>query len=160
MKIRKATLNDLEQLVEIEKICFPVSEAASRKSFENRLLNFSECFWLLEHNQKIIAFINGMTTNKQRIIDEMFTDSSLYVPNGEWLAIFGVDTLPEYQGNGYASKLMEVIIAEMKEKELKGCVLTCKEKLIGFYEQFGYRNIGKSASVHGGAIWYDMILEF
>ena len=28
------------------------------------------------------------------------------------------------------------------------------------YEKFGYRNLGVSASVHGGAVWYDMILEF
>ena len=31
---------------------------------------------------------------------------------------------------------------------------------MGFYEQFGYKSLGVSASVHGGAVWYDMILEF
>ena len=40
------------------------------------------------------------------------------------------------------------------------CILTCKEKLIGFYEKFGYVNLGISDSKHGGAVWYDMILEF
>ena len=39
-------------------------------------------------------------------------------------------------------------------------ILTCKEGLIPFYEAFGYRNLGVSASVHGGAMWYDMVLEF
>ena len=39
-------------------------------------------------------------------------------------------------------------------------ILTCKDRLIPYYEKFGYRNLGVSASVHGGAVWYDMILEF
>ena len=47
-----------------------------------------------------------------------------------------------------------------KQSGRKGLILTCKEGLIGFYEQFGYKNMGISASVHGGAVWYDMILEF
>ena len=38
--------------------------------------------------------------------------------------------------------------------------MTCKDRLIGFYERFGYKNLGLSQSVHGGAVWYDMILEF
>ena len=27
-------------------------------------------------------------------------------------------------------------------------------------KKFGYKNMGVSESVHGGAVWYDMILEF
>ena len=39
-------------------------------------------------------------------------------------------------------------------------VLTCKEGLIPFYQSFGFENRGLSASVHGGAVWYDMVLAF
>ena len=53
-----------------------------------------------------------------------------------------------------------IIDKETFEKGCKGCILTCKEKLIGFYEKFGYVNLGISDSKHGGAVWYDMILEF
>ena len=42
----------------------------------------------------------------------------------------------------------------------RGLILTCKDRLIGFYEGFGYKSLGVSQSVHGGAVWYDMILEF
>lgn len=55
---------------------------------------------------------------------------------------------------------MDAVIKETFEKGCKGCILTCKEKLIGFYEKFGYVNLGISDSKHGGAVWYDMILEF
>ena len=36
----------------------------------------------------------------------------------------------------------------------------CKQALIHYYEKFGYRLLGLSASQHGGAVWYDMLLEF
>ncbi|MDD4297169.1 MAG: GNAT family N-acetyltransferase, partial [Ruminiclostridium sp.] len=42
----------------------------------------------------------------------------------------------------------------------KGLILTCKEHMIDYYSKFGFKNKGISNSQHGGAVWYDMILEF
>ena len=55
---------------------------------------------------------------------------------------------------------MEAMIKRAKEQGRKGLILTCKDRLIHYYEKFGYVNMGVSRSVHGGAVWYDMILEF
>ena len=55
---------------------------------------------------------------------------------------------------------MEGLIRSAEEKGRKGLILTCKERLIPYYGKFGYRNMGVSESVHGGAVWYDMIMEF
>ena len=71
-----------------------------------------------------------------------------------------LDVVPELRNQGLAARLMRQLIAEAKEKERKGLILTCKDRLIKYYERFGYRNLGISRSVHGGAVWYDMILEF
>ena len=38
--IRKATIQDLDQITKIESKCFPISEAASKKSLEARILTF------------------------------------------------------------------------------------------------------------------------
>lgn len=35
-----------------------------------------------------------------------------------------------------------------------------RERLIPYYEKFGYQNQGVSDSAHGGAVWYDMRLTF
>lgn len=72
--------------------------------------------------------------------------------------IFGVTTLPEYQGNGYAAMLMRQVIADCRELRRKGIMLTCKDRLIKFYDQFGFVNEGESQSEHGGATWYEMRL--
>ena len=58
------------------------------------------------------------------------------------------------------SLLMEHMIGDARAKGRKGLILTCKDRLIHYYEKFGYKNMGVSASVHGGAVWYDMLLEF
>ena len=45
MKIRKATINDLEELTKIEAECFPAAEAATEESFHGRLRDDRcECF--------------------------------------------------------------------------------------------------------------------
>lgn len=74
--------------------------------------------------------------------------------------IFGVNTLPQHRGMGYAGELLRRVIADAKSQGRKGCVLTCKDALVPYYERFGFRNEGRSASVHGGAVWYDMRLTF
>ena len=74
--------------------------------------------------------------------------------------IFGVNTLPAYRKQGLAGQVLEKVIADAKVQGRKGCVLTCKEKLIHYYEKFGFQNEGVSKSVHGGVIWYDMRLTF
>ena len=59
-----------------------------------------------------------------------------------------------------AAALMRHMIRESEKAGRKGLILTCKDKLLSYYSKFGYKNLGVSASVHGGAVWYDMILEF
>ncbi len=160
MNIRTAVMEDLESITKVEAACFPKEEAATSNDFEKRLRVYPEYFWLLEDGGKIIGFINGMVTDEPFIRDEMFKDASLHNKNGMWQTIFGVNTIPEYRRKGYAAMLMEKVISDAKAQGRKGCVLTCKDKLIHYYEKFGYVNEGISSSVHGGAVWYDMRLTF
>jgi len=159
MKIRNAKMKDLFEIAEIEKVCFPKEEAATEEIFQKRLERCLNYFWLLEVDKKIVGFINGIVTNEDTISDMMYEDIKMHKEDGKWLAIFGVDILPEYQHQGLASKMMEFVIKEVFKQNKAGIILTCKEKLIPFYEKFGYINTGKSKSIHGNAVWYDMRLE-
>ena len=160
INIRKGCFDDAGCLVDIEAICFSKSEAAGLASFEARLKSFGNCFLIAEMDGKIIGFINGMVTDRETIADEMFEDASLHKENGMWQSIFGLDVLPEYRCRGVAAELMRTFIAKARKEGRKGCILTCKERLIPYYSKFGYVNKGVSESQHGGAVWYDMILEF
>lgn len=158
--IRPVSPQDIDALTEVEAICFPAAEAATKKSFIDRVAAFPECFFLAESEGKVIGFINGIATDSKVIDDIMFEDSSYHNPNGIYQSIFGLDVLPEYRCQGIAAALMNHMIENAREKGRKGLILTCKDRLIHYYAKFGYENMGISNSVHGGAVWYDMILEF
>lgn len=158
--IRNAAAQDLEAVTAVEAACFLAAEAADKKSLKERLEAFPESFFVAERAGRIIGFINGAVTDERTIADEMFENISLHDPEGAYQCIFGLDVVEEYRHMGLASRLMETMIKAAEERGKKGLILTCKDRLIGYYERFGYVNCGLSKSVHGGAVWYDMILEF
>ena len=159
--IRQARPEDLDQVAEVERICFPEAEAAGRESLRLRIQAFPESFLVAEEQGgAIIGFINGAVTDKKTISDDMFEDAGLHKEDGAYQSIIERDVLPQYSRQGIAAALMEGLIRSAEEKGRKGLILTCKERLIPYYGKFGYRNMGVSESVHGGAVWYDMIMEF
>lgn len=159
-RIRAVDPGDLNQVVRIEQCCFPAEEAASEVSLRLRIETFPESFLVAETRERVIGFINGCVTNHRTIEDEMFSQMSFHVPDGAYQAVFGLDVLPDYRHRGIAGALMEKLIETARAKGRRGMILTCKERLIPYYERFGYENLGISSSVHGGAVWYDMILGF
>lgn len=160
LTIRHATIEDVTKISELEKLCFPPAEAASREAIFRRVKAFPNHFWLGFYGEKLISFVNGMPTNQKDLCDEMYENENLHDETGGWQMIFGVDTDPEYRKQGFASAVMKVAISDARAQNRKGLVLTCKDKLIPFYERFGFENEGVSSSEHGGVKWYQMRLTF
>ncbi|RFM33568.1 GNAT family N-acetyltransferase [Chitinophaga silvisoli] len=159
MKLRIATLTDLDAITALENVCFPPNEAASRTSFIQRLQAFPDHFWVLESGGQLVGFINGMVTNNETIIDEMFASASLHDDNGRWQSVFGLAVAPEFRKQGYAGKLIHHLIEKSRADGREGVTLTCKEYLVGYYTKFGFEDRGISKSVHGGEVWHDMTLR-
>ena len=161
MKIRTATLNDLDALTAVEAECFPAAEAATKKDFENRLAYYADHFWLMfDENDKLIAFVDGMVTDQADLTDEMYEKGELHNENGAWQMIFGVNTIPAYRKHGYAGELLKCAIEDARKHGRKGLVLTCKDHLVHYYAKFGFENEGVSESEHGGVRWNQMRLKF
>ena len=160
MNIRCATIEDLDRVTEVEALCFPPAEAASRESFEGRLTVFPNHFWVFEVDGKIVGFVNGFVTDEENLTDEMFADANMHNEKGAWQMIFGVDTIPEYQRRGIAEQVLNKVIQVAKKEGRKGLVLTCKEHMLHYYAKFGFINEGVSGSEHGGALWHQMRITF
>lgn len=161
MEIRHATKHDISAISEVEAKCFPPSEAASEKAFTERIENYGNHFWLMYENDKLIAFVDGFVTDESDLTDEMFANATMHNENGAWQMIFGVNTLPEYRNNGYASELLRRAVDEAKEQGRKGVVLTCKDKLLPFYARLGFVDEGiTDKSTHGNAVWHQMRIIF
>lgn len=161
MQIRQAKQEDLKQIIEIERTCFPVAEAATAIEFQNRFEAFGECFLVADKGEnEIVGFINGCVTDKPVLNDELYHNPKLHNSLGGYQTVFGLDVLPAYRGQGVAAKLLNEFIVLAKQRNQKGIILTCKDHLVHYYEKFGFVHQGISDSSHGGAIWHDMLMEF
>ena len=158
--IRKATINDLDSIFELEATCFPAAEAATKESFRARLTKYPDYFFLLYISEKLVSMVNGLVTDIPDLQDEMYDDAGMHDSSGDWQMIFGVDTHPDYQRNGYAEATLKAFIENARKENRKGVVLTCKDKLLHYYEKFGFINEGISSSTHGDVTWYQMRLKF
>lgn len=160
MHIRYATLNDLTAIADLEKACFPPSEAAPAESFEKRLKVFPNHFWLLYEGDNLLSCVNGFVSNEEILTDEMFEHADMHKEDGAWQMIFGVLTHPDHRNKGYASGLLKRAIDDARRQKRKGVILTCKPALIPFYARAGFIDEGVSVSEHGGAVWHQMRITF
>lgn len=161
MEIRTAAINDLDAVAAVEAACFPAAEAATKEEFAERIKYYGDHFWLMLEGNKLIAFVDGFVTDEPDLTDEMYENASLHDENGAWQMIFGVNTLPEYRKNGYAGELIRRAIEDAREQGRRGLVLTCKQRLVGYYAKFGFADEGVTdKSTHGSAVWHQMRLTF
>lgn len=161
MKIREATIDDLDAVTAVEAACFPPAEAATRGEFEERLKYYGNHFILMFEGKKLISFVDGFVTDEPDLTDEMYARAELHNEDGAWQMIFGVNTLPEYRCRGYAGQLIQTMIETARKQDRKGLVLTCKEAKIAYYAKFGFVDEGISEnSTHGNVVWHQMRLRF
>lgn len=123
--IRGMRYDDLDQITEIEKICF--SLPWSKNSFEQELKNELAYYQCAEEDGKIMGYM-GMW----RIIDECH--------------ITNVAVLPEYRNRGIASMLINKMVEICKCSEIQNMTLEVRQSnlpAINLYEKFGFISVGK-----------------
>ena len=160
MDIRTATMDDLEQIAAVERACFPAAEAATREEFAQWLAHYADHFWLMLDGGQLVAFVDGMVTDRADLTDEMYENAALHNEAGAWQMIFGVNTLPDYRRRGLAEQLLRCAIDDARSQGRRGLVLTCKDRLVHYYGKLGFVSEGVSPSTHGGAAWNQMRLTF
>lgn len=158
--IRTATPADVEALAAAEAESFPAAEAATRVQFAKRLARYANHFWLMFNGTRLVSFVDGLTTNRPDLVDEMFERVELHDEQGAWQMIFGVVTVPDCRCRGLAGRLLAHVIEAARRQGRKGLVLTCKDALVAYYAKFGFVDEGIGSSVHGGVPWHQMRLTF
>ena len=158
--IRTATLADLDAVAAVEAACFPAAEAATRAELAERLAHYGDHFWLMFDGGTLIAFVDGMVTDRADLTDDLYADASLHDARGAQPRSVGVQALPESRLLAHAWPLIERAIADARAQGRRGLVLTCKDRLVHYYAKFGFVSEGVSASTHGGVVWYQMRLTF
>ena len=129
-----------------------------RETYEYRLKNISDWFFVGELDGEIVSAAVGRLTQRDVFSDALYENISLEA--GPYFAILSVLTSDEHRKKGFAGQVLEYSIEAARQAGLKGITLACKDYLIAYYEKFGFQKIGVSESAHGGAVWNDMRLEF
>ena len=157
-EFRTIHMEETEQAVQIEQICFPPNEACSREHMEERVKAAPELFLVAVDREtgRIAGFLNGLSTKETKFRDEFFTDAGLYDPSGDTVMLLGLDVLPEYRRRGLARELVHRYSVREKEKGRKLLLLTCLEEKVPMYEAFGLQDYGMAESTWGGEAWHEM----
>jgi predicted N-acetyltransferase YhbS len=155
--IRKAKFEDLDRISEIEKQAFPPEEAASREKYEWRFQNYPDYFFVAEKDNKVVSVVCAIPTKLELINDDIFEMEKL--PFGKIAAVVSVMADKNHRGQGITGELIKYSLLKLKENGMETSCLTCKEHLINYYSKFGYELVGVSKSIHGGAVWYDMVAK-
>ena len=156
-QIRTVTAADLDAVTALEAACFPPAEAATREAFAYRIETFPERFFVAERQGRIIGLVNGCASDLPAVDDRLFEPQG-HDPEGKNQMVFGLAVHPDCRNNGIAAALLRRLIDFAREPDMNQVILTCKQEKIPYYQKFGFQNRGVSASEHGGAVWYDMVL--
>ena len=159
LSIRPAKMADLDRCAEIEAACFPAAQAASRESIRDRLAVYPGHVLLGERNGTVVGFAMGPVIDAPVIADEMFADAACHDPAGPYQSVFSLAVHPDWQRRGYGRQLLDALIDLARRENRQAVTLTCRQEKIAYYESFGFVNHGTAASVHGGVVWYDMVLS-
>ena len=160
MEIRKARLEDLDRIVEIELENFSIEEAIPRSVLKHICEKFrphSGC----RKEGRIMGYIEGPVGPHRHLQDQSFTEKiedHSHEPGG-YISVTCLSIAKEAQGLGLGQKLLTALKELALEHEREGINLTCHDYLITYYEKQGFVNEGLSQSTFAGETWYDMVWE-
>tara|TARA_B110000914_G_scaffold96675_1_gene84890 strand:- start:90 stop:590 length:501 start_codon:yes stop_codon:yes gene_type:complete len=147
--IRKATINDLDRIIEITKACaaFMISNKIFQwnehypniETFENDVLKGN--LYVLEIKNKLIGCL--VISNK---MDEFYSKVNWLTPNKNNLYLHRLAVDPDYQKKGYAKQLMSFSFEFAKANNIKSIRL---DTFSGnpfnnvFYSNLGFEKLGE-----------------
>lgn len=122
--IRSMELEDLDEVLEVEKSCFKIPW--TRLMFEDELINSNAYYYVIEVNKKIVGYVGFW-----KIIDEAH--------------ITNVAIHNDYRRLGYGRALINALLNKAKELEIIAVTLEVRVSnlaAISLYERFGFVSSG------------------
>ena len=145
MIIRRVTMDDLEEVVNLESAAFKMTKEQTKNDMMGRIENYPDTFLVAQEDGKVIGHIFGPAFNKRYIEDELYFNNHPNQKDDRYQMILSLAVLPAYRKQGIATKLIEALAQEARKQNRQAISLTCLPKLIKFYEKRGFHNEGKTS---------------
>jgi ribosomal protein S18 acetylase RimI-like enzyme len=123
--VEPASLRDLSALRNIERVCFPKDA------------------WPLLDLISVLSFpgVVRLKAVKDRLMVGFVAGDIRRMEGVAWIATIAV--LPEYQGQGIGSALLNACEAHIPLKRIRLCVRPTNDVAIHLYERYGYATVGE-----------------
>lgn len=145
MIIRRVTMDDLEEVVNLESAAFKMTKEQTKNDMMGRIENYPDTFLVAQEDGKVIGHIFGPAFNKRYIEDELYFENHPNQKDDRYQMVLSLAVLPEYRKQGVATKLIEAMTQEARKQNRQAISLTCLPKLIKFYEKRGFHNERKTS---------------
>ena len=145
MIIRRVTMDDLEEVVNLESAAFKMTKEQTKNDMMGRIENYPDTFLVAQEDGKVIGHIFGPAFNKRYIEDELYFENHPNQKDDRYQMVLSLAVVPEYRKQGVATKLIEAMTQEARKQNRQAISLTCLPKLIKFYEKRGFHNEGKTS---------------
>ncbi|WEV60482.1 GNAT family N-acetyltransferase [Streptococcaceae bacterium ESL0729] len=157
-KIRPVEAIDLDHVMRLELDNFG-RVATTRAAMEERINKTPDTFYVAEIDGKLVGYLEGAVIADKYLTDDLFSHVDKNPEKGGYFAITSLSVDKKVHGQSIGTKLLTFAQNEARKKSRAGITLTCHDYLLGYYEKYGFKNEGKSASNLGGEEWYNMLWE-
>lgn len=157
--IRQARLADWGEIVRLESLNFSQEEAASPAALKERIQLIADTFLVAELNGQMAGYVVGPAVAARHLTDDLFSKVRANSPEGGFIAIQSLSVNPDFQGQGLGTLLLAALKETAVQQNRQGISLTCHDYLVAYYEMNGFADEGISQSLHGGAMWFDMVWD-
>ena len=144
MMIRNVCLEDLQDIIDIERKNFSAEEAASLKDMKERILTIPDTFLVAEIDGKICGYVEGPAIFQRYLTDDLFHQVVSNPVDGGFIAITSLSVAPDFKGQGIGMALLATMKDLAIAQKRIGITLTCHENLISYYERNGFSDEGES----------------
>ena len=132
IKLRRFSISDLDEVMEIEKASFPNRQIYSENYFKKLYQKYPEGFIVAEEKGKIFGYAISQVKNQ--------------VPTERVGEIISLAIKPDFRQKGIGEKLSNFLINQFKEREVKKVFLHVRTKnrvAISFYKKLGFEILKK-----------------
>jgi len=155
---RQALPSDAERCYAIEIGAYEGDEAATLAKIRTRIDQYPQGFLVMEHEGRVIGFINSGCAHEVVMSDEAFKELVGHDAEAPKVVIMSVVIDPPFQGRGHATTMMKTFVDRMRQAGKQSIHLMCKERHVALYERQGYVYVRPSPSDHGGMSWHEMTM--
>lgn len=159
IRIRRAELNDWEEILAIEQLNFPAAEAVGAEVLKERIERISDTFLLAELHGQLAGYIVGPAVQTRYLTDDLFSKVGVNPSEGGFIVVQSLSVHPDFQRQGVGTLLLAALKETAVQQNRQGISLLCPDELIPYFEMNGFVHEGITDSSHASAIWSHMVWE-